>query len=124
MEDTKPRRIILPQKSPQAEVKEAIRDTSPERIVDDALAAISIEVMRYRSKVSQGRSLDLKEARVLQGYIKSMCELSKELRDRDRAAKLDELSSEELFVLAKKVLHSAEIPEQASEPEVEEDEEE
>ncbi len=103
-DNTPRRRIVSPETRSRVELKMSIDDISPETVINDALQAMAIEVTRYRSKVARGSALELSEARVLQGYIKAMCELQKERREMARAEKLDNLSNEELIALAKKVL--------------------
>lgn len=68
-------------------------------IMSDALQTLQTEVVKLKSKVQQGRSLDVKEAKVLQGYIKSLVELSREDRERTKETDLSELSTEELLRL-------------------------
>lgn len=65
----------------------------------DALAVVQIEITRFKSKVHQGRSLDSREAKTLQGYIKSLVDLSREDRERASAEDLSKLTTEELLAL-------------------------
>ncbi|MBV6514131.1 MAG: hypothetical protein FMNOHCHN_03721 [Ignavibacteriaceae bacterium] len=87
-----------------------IRTGDLENVVYEAVAAIAIEVNRYMIKVSKGSSLDLKEARILQGYAKCLVELRREQRERERAEKLEDLTDEQLIDLAKKIgMHAESI---------------
>jgi hypothetical protein len=58
------------------------------------------ELIRFRHKTStQNRPLDLKESRVLQGYLKTLVDLSKEQRDRVKEFDFDEMDTDELINL-------------------------
>lgn len=77
----------------------AIAFPSVDSMVADALQVVQTEILKFKSKVHQGRSLDVKEAKILQGYIKSLVELSREDRERARDADLSDVSDEELVRL-------------------------
>lgn len=121
MED-KRRRLILPAKP--LSIDTVLTGTSAADIIDDGLQVISLEMTKFLTKVKRGSSLDLKEARVLQGYMKCMVELSKEARERDRSSDLNALSDQEVFRLAKKALQNLPISEAsvATEEDKEDDE--
>jgi predicted secreted Zn-dependent protease len=68
-------------------------------MINDALDTVQTEITRYKTKVSRGVALNPTEAKIMQGYIKSLVELSKEDRERARDADLSELSTEELLKL-------------------------
>lgn len=68
-------------------------------MIADSIAIIQSELLRYAQKSRSGRSLDLKEARVLQGYIKAMVDLSKENRERNRDEDFSKMSTDELIEL-------------------------
>jgi len=105
MDQRQPKRIILPGKDrPQAHVVAGPLDNTPESIISTAMQTVALEVTKLNLKVNRGSSLDPKEARILQGYIKSMVELSRELRERDRSDDLSKLSTEELAKIAEKML--------------------
>lgn len=72
---------------------------SVDGMIADALDVIQQEISRYKTKVVQGRSLDSREAKVLQGYIKSLVDLSREDRERTKEEDLSKLSTEELLQL-------------------------
>lgn len=72
---------------------------SVDGMVADALQVIQLEITKFRTKVASGRSLDSREAKTLQGYIRSLVELSKEDRERAKEADLSKLSTEELIAL-------------------------
>jgi len=80
------------------------------KMLDGALNTLSEQLDKLALK-SRASTFDEKEARVLQGYIKSLVELSKEERERDKAdtlgAELSKLSDEELLDLAKSKLLEA-----------------
>lgn len=94
------RRIVLPKRE-ESKVQ-VINDT--DLLLNDAKVIIAAELAHYRSKASRGISLDLKEARVIQGYLDSLTKLQKEEREQARAEDLSNLSDEELMQLAAKVL--------------------
>lgn len=72
---------------------------SVDSIMADALGVVQTEIIKFKTKVAQGRSLDSKEAKTLQGYIKSLVELSREDRERLKEEDLSKLSTEELLQL-------------------------
>ncbi len=89
-----------------ASVKAAARKVDPadiirvpdvESMLGDAMTVIAVEVAKYKSKVNRGGSLDPKEARVLQGYIKALVDLSKENRERSKEDNLDGVSNADLI---------------------------
>lgn len=104
------RRITLPERKAAAEVKIGLDDITPESVLRDALNTAAIEVARYRVKVGRGQALDLKEARIVQGWIKSMTDVMKEVREQEKSSKLEDLSNEELLALARRVVNSNEAP--------------
>jgi hypothetical protein len=125
MDDTKKpqRRLVLPEKKTKValQLNGGPADISVESIMQDALQIASIEMAKYRTKVGRGNTLDLKESRIIQGWIKSMTDLMKEHREQERASDLSKLSTEELALLAKKVLDNG--PSVVEVDKVEEDEE-
>lgn len=72
---------------------------SVDAMMADALQVIQLEITKFKTKVAQGRSLDSREAKTLQGYIKSLVDLSKEDRERLKEQDLSNLSTEELLAL-------------------------
>jgi hypothetical protein len=60
-------------------------ETAPElrTLLTDALSIYQSEIIKFKTKVNSGRNLDLSEARVLQGYVKSLVEAAREMRERD-----------------------------------------
>jgi hypothetical protein len=76
---------------------DVIKVPAVENMLDDALTVIALELAKYKRNVHVGRSLDLKEARVLQGYVKALVELSKENRERAKDEDGSELSDVELM---------------------------
>lgn len=98
------RRIVLPHKQPKIKEDNVISIDTVNSVLEDAIRVISLEMVKFRGKVNQGYSLSPAEARVFQGYIKSMVDLSKEARERERSDDLSKLSDEEVVLLAKKAL--------------------
>lgn len=118
-------RLIMPEIRAKAELK--LTEISAESVLDDALNTAAIEVTRYRTKVARGDMLDLKEARVVHGWISAMLDIMREQREQVRAANFEKLSDEEMYTLARKVLNEGnsiiptnETP-KAAKPENEED---
>ena len=72
---------------------------SVDGMIADALDIVQLEISKYRTKVTQGRSLDPREVKALQGYIRCMVDLSKEDRERTKDDDLSKLSTEELLQL-------------------------
>lgn len=93
------RRIILPSQGSQ----EVITLPTLESLTADALAIIGNELTRYRCKTSKGITLDLKEARVITGYLDALTRASKESREQARSEDLSDLSNEELLQLATQI---------------------
>jgi hypothetical protein len=117
--------LVKPETVTRAKLHMGIQDITPDTVINDALQTIAIEITRFRGKVGLGKALDPSESRILNGYIKAMCELSKERREQERADQLDKLSTEELAILAKKVLEtgSSVIETKSEQADNEEDEE-
>ena len=91
------RKIVLPPKTKVSVIN------STDDLLNDAKMIIAAELAKYRSKASKGVSLDLKEARVVQGYLDSLTKLQREEREQARASDLSALSNEELLQLASDV---------------------
>ncbi len=70
-----------------------------ETLVSDALSIISKELVKFKTKVNTGKSLDLAEGRLLTNYIKALCDLAKEDRERSKSADFSNLSNEEIIEL-------------------------
>lgn len=77
---------------------------STDLLLDDAKLIIAAELARYRDKALRGVSLDLKEARVVQGYLSELTKLQREEREEARAADLSNLTDEEMMQLATQIL--------------------
>lgn len=79
-----------------------------ETLIGDALRIIQNQLTQIAAKsnkaIAAGNTLGLAEARVLQGYIKALVELSKESRERSKADDFSNLSDEELAQLAQTLL--------------------
>jgi len=101
--------IKLPNIHKPSSVSKISTIASTEGLISDAIIVIASEIGKFRTKTANGRSLDLAEARVLQGYIKSLIELSRENREREKDEDLSKLSTEQLLQLATAAL--AKMPE-------------
>lgn len=64
--------------------------------MSDAMSIIGTELAQYRAKVKRGSSLDLKEARAVQGYMQQLIQLSKEMREQMKTDLLEEMSTADL----------------------------
>ena len=105
-------RRIIPEKAPavkRLDTGSVLLVPSVENLIADALSVIEVEIVRFRAKSKQGRALELKEARVLQGYIKSLVELSKEARERAKGEDLSNLSDEELVNLVQAIIDKKKV---------------
>lgn len=91
------KKIVLPTKRPQIESNQITLLPPVEGLIGDALNIIQMEIVKFSTKTKRGQSLDLREARVLQGYIKSLVELSKEGRERDKEKDFSSMSDEQLI---------------------------
>ena len=91
------RRLI---KSPVPQEDKVVVLPALQNMMDDALQTLSAEIVRFRNKsVRERTALTPNEARVLQGYIKSLVDLSKESREREDDNDLSKLSDDELLAL-------------------------
>jgi hypothetical protein len=104
MDDQFKRRIIPPKS--KIEASNIVLMPNVQSLLSDALMVIQTEVARFSGKARKGISLDLREARVLQGYIKALVELSKEAREREKNTDLSEMTPEELLELANALIEA------------------
>ncbi len=109
-DDKKPKRIKLPSKPKQIEQSDVQVVPSIEGLLADALTIIGGELSRYRQKSTRGVTLDLKEARIIQGYIDSLTKAQKENREQARAQDLSNLSDSELLQLATQLATDKKLP--------------
>ncbi len=93
------RRIIVPEKPAKVQPSAITLQVDAPTLIQDALSVIATEIVKFKSKTSTGQSLDLAEARVLQGYIKALVELSKETREREADMDLANMSDAEILGL-------------------------
>lgn len=100
-----PKRII-----PKLDPRNVVVLANADALIDDALAVIEKEILKFKNKVNVGKSLDLAEARVLQGYIKSLVELSKESRERAKDEELGKMSEEQLLTELQTLLNNKQLP--------------
>ena len=94
------KKFIIPRKNPEP----VSIHTDVNTTLDDALSVITTEIIKFKSKVNKGLSLNLQEARVLQGYIKSLVDLSKESRERNDSMDLASMSDTEITKLVEAML--------------------
>ena len=104
------KKIILPKKTNQVQQSEVVVIPTIERLLEDALSIIGCELAQYKSKSRRGITLDLKEARIVQGYVDSLTKAQKESREQARAHDLSDLSNEELLQLATQLASSKKLP--------------
>jgi Zn-dependent oligopeptidase len=69
-------------------------------LINDALSIIGSQLSQYRMKADKGLTLDLKEARAIQGYMDSLVKMSKEAREAQKPEHLEHLSDAELMEIA------------------------
>jgi len=113
------RRIVLPKKTNQVSQSDVTVVPTLDALLTDAKAIIGAELAQYRHKVKKGITLDLKEARAVQGYLDTLVKLSKEERETAQLEDLSNLSDEELLKLAERSLQRQRLTQT---PETSEDE--
>ena len=101
------RRIVMPKKTNQLNSSDLVVVPTLNSLMNDALAIVGAELSGYRNKTKRGVSLDLKEARVVTGYLDALTRASKESREQARAEDLADLTNEELLQLASQIATSA-----------------
>lgn len=73
---------------------------SVDGMLSDALSIVGVELAKLKRRSDTLTSLDTKDAKILQGYIKSLVDLSKESRERDKEdGDLEKLTDQELIAL-------------------------
>lgn len=103
------RRYVAPPTAPERRAtttpqKQATFQPDVNAILDDALSVVVYEIIKLKNKSQKNlSSLDLSESRVLQGYIKCLTELSKEMREREDMRDVSNMSDEELLGLVEKM---------------------
>lgn len=75
-----------------------------EHLLLDALSIIETELVRFKYTVNTGKSLNTAEAKTLQGYIRSLVDLSREGRERAKQEDPSKLSNEELVALMQQLV--------------------
>lgn len=75
-----------------------------EHLLIDALSIIETELVRFKYTVNTGKSLNTAEAKTLQGYIRSLVDLSREGRERAKQEDPSKLSNEELVALMQQLV--------------------
>lgn len=71
-------------------------------MLEDGLQILEQELLRYKTKATRGTGLNPMEAKTLQGYIKSLVDLSREERERSKSADLGDATIEELLTMLPK----------------------
>lgn len=99
-ESNKPNKIYVNKQPRAVPSNSTIIKPTVEHILQDALDIVTNEIMKLKARsVHGGGSLNINEARVLQGYIKSLVELSKESRETRDSEDLANISDTELLTL-------------------------
>lgn len=86
------------------ETKVVSTQDSIDSAISEAFETISIEINRFNKKVKRNVNLTPEEARLLQGYIKSLIELSREAREKADAMDYANMSDAELAAFAQKLI--------------------
>lgn len=112
------RRVRLPAPRQQALQSQVSLVPDAPTLIDDALSVIATEIVKFKAKVGTGKSLDLGEARVLQGYIRSLVELCREQREREDSMDLASKTDAEIVALVEKLRSqkTEELPSRILEP--------
>lgn len=92
----KTKRVFLPSKKPQIDESRVILVPSVDNLLNDTLSVIGFEIARLYKKSQGPTPLDAAEARILQGYIRSLTELSRESRERDKHADVANMEDDDL----------------------------
>jgi hypothetical protein len=102
------RKIVI--KTDYGAVATVDREKGIENTLNTALGVVSEQLQKLAMK-SRTATFDEKESRILQSYIKSLVELSRENREQEKndleLEKLKELSNDELLQLANEHLNEA-----------------
>ncbi len=108
MADVPTKRII-----PYRAVSKVVTLPAVAGILGDALRIIEIEITRLHSHIHNGARLPVEDARLLQGYTRSLVELSKEAREQSAkdSENLANLNNDELADLMISLLLVASTPE-------------
>lgn len=110
-EDVPNRRKIIVPSAPKSAHAVSIIEPGIDQLLDDALSIVQAEIIAYKAKTNKGQRLDLQESRVVQGYIKSLCEIKKEQARAADERDLANLTDEELLQLVQKLTDKAkELP--------------
>ena len=104
----KQRAIVVPALGRIKEANLVIEPTVANLLID-AMSVVGTEILRFKYKVAGGKGLELNEARVLQGYIKSLTDLSKETREREDEMDLASASDDELITMIENLRAKKEI---------------
>lgn len=72
------RRIINTVEKPVLDVTKLAEDVELGPLIVLAMESMAIDLARIREKAGNQKALDQKEARILQGYLKTLVELKKE----------------------------------------------
>src|SRR4051812_35810875 len=105
MSDTrKPNRIIVPhQRSPDGTITSIARVHTVSGILDRALGIVDEQLIKLSIK-SRSATFEERDAKVLQAFVRSLVDLSKEEREREKVDKtsedLKDLTNDELLALA------------------------
>lgn len=97
------RRVIVPQKQETVQASAITLLPDAPTLIQDALSVIATEIVKFKVKVSKGQSLDINEGRLLNNYIKSLCDLSRETREREADMDLANMDDESLLSLVQKL---------------------
>jgi hypothetical protein len=99
MSEENKRRIIMPVRAERPKDVTVVLEPIVPTLLQDALSVLATEITRFKHKTSQNKPLDVNEARVLQGYIRSLVELAKEQREREDNMDLSNMNDQELLAL-------------------------
>ena len=70
---------------------------SVESLIADALNVIQQEITKFSYKVNKGQTLAPGEARIFQGYIKSLTDMAKESREAAKHEDLGDMTNDEII---------------------------
>lgn len=105
-----PQRLVLSQKKSLNVAYPVTKQSSTSGMVDDALSIVDEQLEKIKIR-SRHESFEMEDMKILQLLIKSLVDLSKEEREREKSEKdmedLSKLTHEELLQLASSKLSAA-----------------
>jgi hypothetical protein len=103
------RRIVSPRPAVSTESIEVHETPDIQKMVENGLSIISMELAQYKAKASKGKNLDLREARVVNSYIETLAKIAREAREAQKPELLQNLTDEQLLQLVSDSLNKKNV---------------